>query len=1011
MKKLLSFSFLLFLSPVFGQLINVKQLSSVATVGNNIMSATCNASPYSSNLFIAYGEMYGNRILMKINQLGDTVFAIKHSNSLFTPTEASDGSIYMSYPSDDSAFIIKMNSQGKFLWNRKVSLPAGGKWESGVSIAENTNLVQVMGSNYWASGLHLMFSKSDSSGARYVSKVVDMQSVFGVHYQTISPTVIRKTPGGNYVVIGVTYGDSGYPLYFFLVQFDPSGNLMWTKMYQTGTNGSTQDFNLADMNIASNGDILICGSKNSPHGTAFMRLDQNGNFLWAKNIADNSYTSQIIGLPNGNIGLNISQSNQVPDAVLKNMLVITDASGNVKKVRSFGGVGINGVCGFTSTTNKLLGAGYNYSTQEIYLYSMDTMGNSVGCYDVINSLPVNTWTISASSYTFTAVNDISSGTTNRSILQSQPLLFNKTNPDILTNGVITNPLCHGTFGNVNINPTGGSSPYNYKWSNGTTSQNLLNVPGGVYSVRLADNAGCVVIDTFNVTEPTVLVATYSVSNVTCYGSHNGSINVTTGGGTPGYDWQWTTQDTTEDLSNLSGGFYQLTITDANGCQKQLAVSVSEPQQLIAGILSSQNVKCHGACDGSLTGLASGGTAPYGYQWNNPGNSTTTSISNLCPGNYLFSVTDAHNCFTFANAVITEPAALSISSNSMGSLCGDSTGMANVTVNGGVGPYSYSWSNGVLNDTVQVMEPGTYTATVTDANNCIVSTAVNVAVTTPTPDMCLVTVDSLSTHNVLMWDKNSFRHTAYFNIYREDITNNYTLIGAVNYDSLSEYHDYDTLMADPNVTTKRYKISAVDSCGNESSKSNFHNTIFIAHNNGTFTWNTYTIQNNPNPVTNYLLMRDDLSNGNWQQIGSTAGTQNILNDPNYSTFSATASWRVETVWGISCTSTLRQGEGAQATVVKSKSNISNNRVAGINNISAHGLNMYPNPASEILNLVFEKAEASTIAIVNSLGSTVKLINSTDITTSIDISDLANGVYNVKLFSEGKQSSVRKLVIQK
>jgi intracellular sulfur oxidation DsrE/DsrF family protein len=233
---------------------------------------------------------------------------------------------------------------------------------------------------------------------------------------------------------------------------------------------------------------------------------------------------------------------------------------------------------------------------------------------------------------------------------------------------------------------------------------------------------------------------------------------------------------------------------------------------------------------------------------------------------------------------------------------------------------------------------------------------------------------------------------------------------VNFDSLSEYHDYDTTMADPNVTTKRYKISVVDTCGNESAKSNFHNTIFIQHNNGTFTWNTYTIQNSPNPVTSYRLMRDDFATGNWQQIGVTAGTQNVLNDPNYSSFASTADWRVETVWGISCTPTLRQSNGVEAAIVKSKSNISNNRAVGVKESSAGIFAVYPNPAMDVVTIAFEKTGLAKIEIMNALGETVRVINTSMQSSTVNTGDLTSGVYYVKVSSEGKQG-VSRLVIQK
>ncbi len=325
----------------------------------------------------------------------------------------------------------------------------------------------------------------------------------------------------------------------------------------------------------------------------------------------------------------------------------------------------------------------------------------------------------------------------------------------------------------------------------------------------------------------------------------------------------------------------------------------------------------------------------------------------------------------------------------------------VSLNGS-GATSYSWNNGVTNGVPFI--PTTtmaYQVTGTDANNCSNKDTVSITLKAPPAvNLCMVTVDTFSTHNILVWEKAGLTNEiAYFNIYREDISNNYTLIAAVSYDSLSEYHDYDTLMADPNVTTKRYKIAAVDTCGNEGPKSGFHNTIFISHSGGTFTWNTYTIQNMPNPVNNYILWRDDFANGNWVQVGTTAGTQNVLNDPNYATFQATADWRVETAWNISCTSTARQSNGIQGAIIKSKSNISNNRTIGIKNNNDNMFAMYPNPTTGDLNISLNTGSGkTTIKVVSMLGQELYSATIEGVTShTIDMSSFVSGSYMVQVTS--------------
>lgn len=370
------------------------------------------------------------------------------------------------------------------------------------------------------------------------------------------------------------------------------------------------------------------------------------------------------------------------------------------------------------------------------------------------------------------------------------------------------------------------------------------------------------------------------------------------------------------------------------------------------LLGSHNVCAQS--QGNIYSVASN-TAITGYNWSTAGglsvsgsSSNNTTISAGASSGYVI-LQQSNYCGT------SQPDSLFVNVNALPlvNAGADQTICPNgsVTLNGS-GALNYVWSGGVANGVP--FTPTTsqsYQLTGTDANGCSNEDTVTVLLKSPAAiSLCMVTVDSLSTHNILTWEKTGLSNDVdYFNIYREDITNNYTLIAAVDYDSLSQYHDYDMTYANPNVTTKRYKISAVDTCGNEGVKSPFHNTIFITDNNGSFTWNTYVIQGAGNPVNSYALMRDDLSNGNWNQIGTTAGTQNLLSDPNYTTYQATGSWRVETIWNISCTPTFRQSNGNLATVVKSKSNISNNRTMGIKSSTEGVVTFYPNPTSSDLTI--------------------------------------------------------------
>lgn len=320
---------------------------------------------------------------------------------------------------------------------------------------------------------------------------------------------------------------------------------------------------------------------------------------------------------------------------------------------------------------------------------------------------------------------------------------------------------------------------------------------------------------------------------------------------------------------------------------------------------------------------------------------------------------------------------------------------------------FNWSpTGETNDTISVNNAGDYFCTITKLDGCTKSTnpvTVSLKAAPATPAICMVTVDSASTHNIVLWDKTSTTGATGFNIYREDVTSVYTLIGSVDYDDNSIYHDYD---ANPNVTTKRYKISAVDSCGNESELSQYHNTIYIVYSGlGQFLWNPlYTIESSANPVDNYVLMRDDNGTGVWNQVAITAGTQNTIIDADYATY-PDAIYRVETLWSIGCDSVSRAG------VSTSRSNI---RVPALTILNVEEKNMagqvqvYPNPAAGIVNIQAIH-NIDHVVLYDAAGKHVMEKNGNGHTLQLDTDRLERGLYQVKINSNGS-TMVKRLVKQ-
>jgi hypothetical protein len=312
-----------------------------------------------------------------------------------------------------------------------------------------------------------------------------------------------------------------------------------------------------------------------------------------------------------------------------------------------------------------------------------------------------------------------------------------------------------------------------------------------------------------------------------------------------------------------------------------------------------------------------------------------------------------------------------------------------------------WSNGALTPTITVNTTANYYFTYTEHDGCSEnsdSVKVNIK-SAPLPvQICMVTVDDSSKHNLVLWNKTlATPDVIGFNVYREDLTNIYHQVGAVPITSLSEFIDLDPT-ANPNANTKRYKITTVDSCGNESQLSNYHNTVYIVSNGGgQFSWNQlYTIENSPNPVVQYILFRDDYNTNSWHAIDSTAGTQFNINDINFATFQPTANWRVATQWNISCTPTARQGYQTQASIVKSKSNIINNRVISVGNLNDKNVLVYPNPAQNMLIVNIPAASKTSFKLMSLLGDEIYAMEISNTSTQqIDVSKLVPGTYLLQI----------------
>jgi hypothetical protein len=288
---------------------------------------------------------------------------------------------------------------------------------------------------------------------------------------------------------------------------------------------------------------------------------------------------------------------------------------------------------------------------------------------------------------------------------------------------IVSPVCQATNGTVSVTLSGGDTPYQYAWSNGSTGSSLSGLAAGSYSLSVTDGNGCSATAIANVSVSNVSL-NVSTTPVAAVCTTPGSAAASVSNGTANYTYLWSNGSTDANPINLTAGNYSVTATDANGCTGTAAAVVALNSVTLSATTSSTPSSCT-AASGSVTANISNGTAPYVYNWT--GGGSTASVSNLGAGNYTVTLTDANGCTGTATATVTTPNGPSASATTTDVLCaGGQTGSVNLSVSGGSAPITYIWSNGANTEDLSGVAAGSYSVTVADVNGCSFVTSSSVA---------------------------------------------------------------------------------------------------------------------------------------------------------------------------------------------------------------------------------------------------------------------------------------------
>ncbi len=354
----------------------------------------------------------------------------------------------------------------------------------------------------------------------------------------------------------------------------------------------------------------------------------------------------------------------------------------------------------------------------------------------------------AGTYTAT-ITDVSNATC---ILMPQPM-FTLTEPDVLKIDVTKsisfdgnyNINCNGGTGTIDLNVTGGSQGnYKYIWSTNDGSglvqgmEDQYSLTAGTYNIVVTDSNLCITATDITLTQPQPLTLSIVPNHITCEapGFDNGSIDLTVTGGVPPYSFIWSNGEVTEDVNNLTEGNYEVTVTDANGCQATGSVRVNLPPPVafisVVSDYNGYNVSCSGYNNGFISINPISGEAPFIYNWQGPDGFTSSSkdISGLKAGQYRLLITDVNFCTATEVFDLTEPGKLgmniTLSQSNDGNYnincAGESTGSINIEAVNNAGAASYLWPDGFMGKSRSELSAGTYRVIVVDQNGCHADTA-------------------------------------------------------------------------------------------------------------------------------------------------------------------------------------------------------------------------------------------------------------------------------------------------
>jgi hypothetical protein len=574
-------------------------------------------------------------------------------------------------------------------------------------------------------------------------------------------------------------------------------------------------------------------------------------------------------------------------------------------------------------------------------------------------------------------------------------------------------LCGVNDGTATVTLLNGTAPFDIQWSNGDFGNGADSLAPGVYNVMAIDNGGCSGSAVFTIVGANgPQITSVNVTPPSCGSNPNGAIDINVSGGSAPYVYLWSNGATTQDISGLSAGTYQVFIEDANGCSFGQCVQVSEGDNFRIDYIYTYSPSSCGLNNGGLEAITAFGTEPIDIQWSsNAGGQTGSYITNLAPGFYYAIATDATGCRDSSAINLSDfDAADWMYVNDTPGTCGNSDASIDVYADGPHGgPYTLIWDGTINSEDLTNAEPGFHGLQITDGIGCQSFQYVYLYGDSPSiQDICLVSVDSTNGFNTVAWEKAAVTNIDHYNIYRETcVSNGFEFVGSVPYDSLSLFVDYGANAA---VQSWKYRMTQVDICGTESEVSPVHKTIHLDVDRTLgqaidLAWDEYI----GFTYTEHIIWRYHTSTG-WVSIDTVPSTQFTYSDLTPPAQDS-VEYMIEVVAPYTCNSTRAI---SQNTARSNRQTVAAPFGNDIDELAYGTLNVFPNPNEGNFTISFTAAVSQTmqITVIDLSG---KVVYTHQITSNagqnnlvLNLDKVNTGIYQVMVGNQERMFTSRVIV---